>query len=162
MSVYINGVELVTHAALTTGVHGVGSSYLPKFDQEGQKVSKVIWKDSPQTALNDDNRTSTLTFTDLDLSGYTSLYAKFAIVRMDLKADTVGTGNDCDLKIRKNGTTPAHYPRLILDKAGTTAGVSKYMVAIIGLDDGQVIEYAIDVGTNWQVDSDIKVLGYIE
>ncbi len=125
-------------------------------------LSKVVWKDASQTALNDDNRTSSITWTLLDLIARTSPNAKFAIVRMDLQARVVGIGADSDLKIRKHGTSPAYYPRLILDKAGTTPYVFKYMMAIIGLGQGQKIDYAIDVGTNWTIDSDIKVLGYIE
>ncbi|MBA7589427.1 hypothetical protein ES708_31512 [subsurface metagenome] len=125
-------------------------------------LTKIIWKDSSQTAISDLDRTVDLPFTELDITARTSPNAKLAIVRMDFAADVVGTGNECEFEIRKHGTTPAHYPRLTLDKAGTTVGVYHYMMTLIGLDNEQKIDYAIDVGSGWQVDSRIRVLGYLE
>lgn len=124
--------------------------------------SKVIWMDAAETAISDYDRTVDLPFTDLDLTAITSPNAKFAILRMRIKADTVGPGNHSYIAIRKNGTSPVSYPWLRLDKAGTTVGVYNFEVVIVGLDSEQVIEYKIDVGGGWQVDSTIQVLGYIE
>lgn len=125
-------------------------------------LSKVVWKDASSTALTDFDRTEILDWTDLDLTDYTSPDAKFAILGLRMRADTVGT-DDSSLKIRKNGTTPGISPILTMDAAGTTAGVYQRLVIIIGLDSGQVIEYCIAVGPGgWQVDSIIDVLGYIE
>ena len=126
------------------------------------QVSHIIWKDASQTALNDTNRVDNLAFTELDLTSFTSPRAKFAIVRMEMEADVIGGGNDSEIRIKKNGTTPAHYPRFVLDVGGTTAGVDKYTVAIVGLDVNRKIAYAIDVGAGWTVDSAIRVLGYVE
>lgn len=155
--------KIATHAALTIGIHGVGSLHIAGFHSAGEEVSKVIRKDASQMAMSDINRTSgTTQWTDLDLTAYTSAAAKFAIVRLKIKADTVGTGNYCYLAIRKNGTTPVAYPRQTCDLAGTTAGVYHYQVEIIGIDAEQVIEYKISVGANWQIDTAIEVLGYIE
>jgi len=124
--------------------------------------SRVIWKDISRTAVSDLNRTEDLAFTELDLTDDTSPKAKFAILRMRIKADTVGGGNDSYIAIRKNGTTPAAYPSLTLDKAAATVGVYNYQTVIIGLDSERKIQYRINVGTNWQVDTRIEVLGYIE
>jgi len=154
--------DIVAHAALATGIHGVGALNIAGFHSAGQEVSKVIWKDGSETAMSDDNRTEDLIPTDLDMTPYTSANAKFAIVRLEMRADTIGTGNYCELRIRKNGTSPAHVPMLILDKAQVTAAVWHYQVVIIGLDEDGLIEYFINPGTGWQVDSDIRVLGYIE
>ena len=140
----------------------------PTDDQEAatkgyvDTLTKVIWKDSSETAMNDDNRTVTLDWTVLDLTPYTSEKAKFAIVRLDIRAITVGTGNYCYLEIRKSGTVPAHRPRVDLDKAGTTPGVRKYESAIVGLNPERKIQYRIGVLNGWEIDCDIKVLGYIE
>jgi len=156
--------NILAHAVLTTGVHGVGLLHVAGFVDAGQEVSKVIWKDASETALNDDNRTSSIFFqnTELDLTAFTSANAKFAIVRMDFKADVVGSGDDCYFSIRKNGTTPTHYPRVAMHKTSAIVGFRYYEVAIIGLDEDRKIQYQIDVTTGWTVDSDIKVLGYIE
>ena len=140
----------------------------PTDDQEAatklyvDTLSKFIWKDASQTALSDLDRTVSLPFTPLDLLPRTSINAKFAIVRIRVRADTVGAGTDSYVSIRKHGTSPTHYPVLSLDKAGTTAAVYHYLVTIIGLGDGQKIDYLIDVGTGWQLDTRIEVLGYIE
>jgi hypothetical protein len=140
----------------------------PTDDQEASPkgytdtFSKIIWKDSSQTALSDLNRTSSLNYTALDLTPYTSPNAKLAFVSMRIKPDTVGTGQYCSLSLRKKGTTPTAVPALLLDKAGTTQGVYHKATSLIGLDAERKIEYNIIVGTNWQIDTRIYVLGYIE
>ncbi len=126
------------------------------------EVSHVIWKDEPEIAVNDNNRTGLLTATVLDLTNFTSERAKFAIVRLSMKADTIGTDPLCALNIYKNGTTPNLFPRLILEKDHCTVGGRQYVITLIGLDDERKIIYRIDVGANWQIDTDIDVFGYIE
>lgn len=154
--------KIADHAALTTGLHGVGSLHIAGFYSAGEEVSKVIWKDVSQTVLSDSNRTVDLDWTDLDLTGSTSANAKFAILLLRMKANTIGTGSSCQLKVRKNGTTPAYYPEHRIDKEGITAGFYINQEVIVGLDSGQVLEYAIEMGVGWDVNSRIVVLGYIE
>ncbi|MBA7588096.1 hypothetical protein ES708_30144 [subsurface metagenome] len=125
-------------------------------------LTKVIWKDASETAMDDSNRTASLPYTLLCLTPYTSPNAKLAILMLRMRPDTVGSGLYSQLFIRKNDTLPASLPRLILDKAGTSPYVYHYCQVIIGLDSSQFIEYNIWVGTGWQVDSQINVLGYIE
>ncbi len=125
-------------------------------------LSKIIWKDVSQTAMDDNSRTATLSWTVLDLTAYTSEQAKFAIVRLDMKARTVGTGDYCYLEIRKSGTMPTHRPRVDLHKAGTTLFALKCETAIIGLSNDRKVQYRIGVLNGWEIDTDIKVLGYIE
>lgn len=125
-------------------------------------LSKVIWKDTPELALNDTNRTASLSWTVHDLTGWTSATAKFAILQVLFRADTIGTGSYSQVRARKNGTSPTAYPTLELDKDGVTTGVYHYALWIVGLDSEQKIEYSITVGTNWNVDTLIYVLGYIE
>jgi len=125
-------------------------------------LTKVIWKDASANALADMNRTVTLDWTDLDLTAHTSSDAKLAILLLRFRADVLGL-DDCLLRLRKNGTTPAANSFMILDAAGTTTGVFHHEFVIIGLDTSQVIEYSIAVGPGgWQIDTIIDVLGYIE
>ncbi|MBA7553722.1 hypothetical protein ES705_46321 [subsurface metagenome] len=124
--------------------------------------SKIIWKDTSETAMDDLNRTVSLPRTDLVLTPYTSPIAKIAIVLLRMRADTVGTGQYARLYIRKGGTDATAYPIIALDKAGTTVAVYQHQQALIGLNSSQLIWYGIYVGSGWQVDSRISVLGYIE
>ncbi|GAI05556.1 unnamed protein product, partial [marine sediment metagenome] len=123
---------------------------------------KFIWKDWSSTALSIFNQVNTIAWTDLQLDIYTSPAAKAAILLLELHIDIVGTGNYSWLGVRKNGTSPTRRPLLQLDKAGCTAGNNHYEQVIVGLDTEQLIEYYLYVGTNWQLDVRISVLGYIE
>ncbi|MBA7552459.1 hypothetical protein ES705_45020 [subsurface metagenome] len=125
-------------------------------------LTKFVWKDASQTAMTDLNRTESLPFTALDLTVFTSPNAKFAILNLRIRADTVGSGTNSGVWVRKHGTTPANCPRLLLDRLGTVQILYHYAQVIIGLDSAQAIDYLISVGTDWQVDTRIEVLGYIE
>ena len=124
--------------------------------------SKFIWLDAPGTAKTDINRTVTLDWTALDLGYWTSPNAKLVILKLRIRADVVGDGASSFLAVRKHGTTPILYPELLLDKAGTTVAVFHHQSFIMGMDNDQLIDYTISVGTNWQLDSSIGVLGYVE
>lgn len=123
--------------------------------------SQVIWKDASERALTDSNRTTTLNFTDLDLTAYTSAAAKFAIIQLRIHSDAVGASGYSYLTIRKNGTTPAYAPLIMLEY-GMGAGNTYFLLGIVGLDAGQGIEYKIYVDADFQIDSYIDILGYIE
>ncbi len=125
-------------------------------------LSKVIWKDVSQSAMVDLNRTTFLDFTTLDLAPYTSPNAKLAILLLGFKPDTIGTGTMSTFLVRKHGTTPSYPPEIVLPRDGSTVGVYIRTTVLIGLDSAQLIDYYIYPGTNWQVDSHIEVLGYIE
>jgi len=154
--------ELSNHAALTTGVHGLAALHAAGFHSAGQAVSRVIWKDLSQAALEDLNRTETLDWTTLDLTAYTSADAKIAFVRLQIHVDTVGTGARCLLRARQNGTTSVAFPEIRVNKEAVTAGNYFSFTSLVGMDSGQVIEYNIIIDTGWQIDSYIDVLGYIE
>ena len=125
-------------------------------------LSKVVWKTTPSVAMTDPPRTVTLNWTDLDLTAYTSENAKLAILLIRFRATVIGAGAYSELEVRKNGTTATSTPRLRIDGSGITAGTDQYLDVVVGLDSGQVLEYRIDVGEGWTVDSRIVVLGYIE
>ena len=153
---------LFAHKKATTGVHGAGSDYLALSDQEGLVVSKVVWIDAAAGGVGDNNRTVTLDWTALDLSSVTSVKAKLAILQLEMRADTIGAGVASQVGLRKNGTNPSYYPTLKIEAAGIVTGSRIYTLKIVGLDSGQVMQYRIEVGTGWQVDTTISVLGYIE
>lgn len=155
--------KITTHAALTTGVHGVGSDYIAKALASDQAVSKIVWKDASEVALNDDDRTALLDWTDLDLTAYTSANAKFAILLLDIVVDSISAGGSAWLWVRKDGTEPTISPGIrTADTEGDEALAHRVGIAIVGMASGQVIEYKIAVFGTIQVDSTISVLGYIE
>ena len=123
--------------------------------------SKVVWKDVSEAALDDLNRTVSTGWIVLDLSAYTSPNAKLAILRLGLGCDTAGSLVS-EVAVRKNGTTPAHYPIMRVDTKGISVGVWHDVVVPVGLDSEQKIQYRILVGSGWQLDTYIRVLGYIE
>lgn len=153
----------------------VDADYFPFVDSEASPIetkrvlrsnlaSLVVWKDASENAMTDGNRTSTLGYTDLDLTAYTSAIAKLALVRLRIHVDTITPVAYAYLGIRKNGTTPSAIAVEWLASAkGDIAGVN-YSDGfwIIGVDSGQVIEYTITISGTIQVDSYIDVLGYIE
>ncbi|MBA7468426.1 hypothetical protein ES707_03676 [subsurface metagenome] len=151
MTVSINGVEQPTYTdaeALAAAIAG--------------GLSKVIWKDTSVTVMSDNDRTVDLAWTDLDLSAVTSNKAKFAILNLRLKPPIIGSGNYCQLSVRKNGTTASYPPSLFIYKVGLIANFFQEQEVIVGLDDSQELEYEIDVGVDWTLDSRIRLLGYIE
>jgi hypothetical protein len=153
---------ITTHSALTSGAHGAGLYHLALFRAASTLVNKIIWKDASQQALNDANRTVSLNWTDLALTAYTSATATFALVLLRIIINSIsgGWGN---ILIRKNGTTPSEpYITFIGAAMGDQAGAQNQMVALVGLDAGQVIEYKIDLGVTINVTSLINVIGYVE
>ncbi|MBA7563073.1 hypothetical protein ES708_04726 [subsurface metagenome] len=126
------------------------------------EISKVIWKAVPSIAMTDPPRTVTLNWTDLDLTAHTSENAKLAILLIRFRASVIGSTPYSELEIREKGSTTVSTARLRVDAAGITAVTDQYTEVVVGLDSGQVVEYRIDVGTGWTVDSRIAVLGYIE
>ncbi|MBA7578722.1 hypothetical protein ES708_20587 [subsurface metagenome] len=153
---------IAAHAALTTGIHGVGLLHVAGFHAAGQALSKIIWLSTPLKVMEDDGRLETLDWTDLDLNSVTSDNAKLAILLLQFRPLEIGTGSNSYIGVRKNGETPDFYPRRIVYIDGFTGGERSYTEVIVGMDSNQVIEYRIYVGTDWEIDSDIEILGYIE
>lgn len=157
-------LDLAAHAALTTGLHGVGAAHIAAFHSAGQEVSKVIWKDDGSRVLTDANRTATLEWTDLDLTAATSLNANLAILKLLIIIDSIDATGDVSIGVRKNGLTPTYY-QLFRASYANGARNGAYVVAFvyIGLDSGQVIEYRLHLAAGTvQWDTYIDVLGYVE
>ena len=125
--------------------------------------SQVVWKDASQYALQDSDRSTTLEWTDLDLSAFVSSSAKLVYLKLMLHVDSIAADGGAILGVRKNGTTPDDYPASKVDyKAGDRDGIWYRLHAWCGLDANQVLEYSIAITGTIQVDSTISVLGYIE
>ena len=123
----------------------------------------VVWKDTPTRVLTDSNRTTSATWTSIDLTASTSANATAALLKFEIQMDSVSAPGRADLGVRKNGTSPSYHPQLrISDKNGDVAGSIVYGFAICGLDSGQVLQYEIAMSGTIQVDTFIEVLGYIE
>tara|TARA_Y100000310_G_scaffold246017_1_gene251098 strand:- start:1056 stop:1616 length:561 start_codon:yes stop_codon:yes gene_type:complete len=122
----------------------------------------VKWLSSSIGAMTDSGRTSTLTYTDLDLTEHTSTDCTAVLMMLQIRGTVIGSGNTVELVVRKNGTTPSEPVMTCLDKAGATANAHQHQFVICGLDDGQVLEYQIQISTGWTVDSAIHLVGYIE
>ena len=124
-------------------------------------LSKVIWKDASERALTDEDRTELLGWTDLDLTAYTSANALFAIVQLLLIAKISGSAGMSIIQFRKNGTTPTYTPMLIIQYTQPNWTYST-LIAIVGLDSGQVLEYRLSPATDATIHSYLDILGYIE
>lgn len=153
-------VDLATHAALTSAVHGVGAAHIAGFHSAGQEVSKIIWKDVNSKILSKNNQTSDTPYTDLDATAHSSANAKFLILRIYMVIDAYTDGY-LVLTVRKNGTTPT-YPAQILGCNQPEANKVAELTTIVALDNDQVFEYWITITGTAQADFSIVVLGYIE
>ncbi|HUT96834.1 MAG TPA: hypothetical protein VMW60_01805 [Dehalococcoidales bacterium] len=123
------------------------------------------WKPTTSDSLSIPNRTSSVAWTNLDLTSVTSEAAEWVILLLSLVADSVGAGGYALLGVRKDGETPTDYPFIVLSEAlGHTGGVTSTQCAVVpcAMAAGQVIEYQLYITGTIQVDAKIKVLGYIE
>lgn len=143
------------HAATVKANEGIGQS---------QTVGlSLIWKDTPETALALSNQASTVAFTDLDLTAYTSANAKMALLQLKITVDTVGISNtQCYIQVRKNGQSAGLYGGLVITENQAHNGAYFLAQVVVGLDSGQVMEYALGLSASWQIDAQIDVLGYWE
>jgi len=127
----------------------------------GEEGMNIIWKDASERALSDEERTTNLDWTVLDLTAYTSANAKFALLQLNFRAQDAGTAYDSWLQVRKNGTTPDYMPFICINNAEPDWSM-RTLCPILGLDADRRIQYRIDVATGATVDSWIDVLGYVE
>jgi len=130
----------------------------PPRKEEGMNI---IWKDASERALSDENRTTYLDWTGLDLTAYTSANAKFALLQLNFRAQDAGTAYDSWLQVRKNGTTPDYFPEIMITNTDPD-WCYRTLCPILGLDANRKIQYNITVATGATVDSWIDVLGYVE
>lgn len=122
--------------------------------------SQVIWKDISELALNLAGQSSSIDWTDLDLSAYTSANAKLAILRIYITI-TAYTSGYLILTVRKKGTTPTYMQQVQSDNQECSNKIGENHV-ITGLDNAQVLEYKIDISGTATATFRIAVMGYIE
>lgn len=123
---------------------------------------RLIWKDASENALTLLNQTADTDWTDLDLTAYTSVKARFALLNLSVLVDALPTYR-CLLVVRKNGTEPATWPGFNVPRGTLMVGQVYFNGSIIvALDDAQKVEYIFQAHNSGQFDIYIDVLGYIE
>ena len=135
------------------------------FDSGGIDIfaGGITWKATNATSLSAENKTASVTWTDLDLTAVTSANAKLAFIKLVVILDSISGTAGVTLSVRKNGDTPGDTPTLYVDNLhGDIAGSRFDMIQPVGLDSGQVIEYQISISGTIQVDCYLVVMGYIE
>lgn len=155
--------NIATHAALPSVHHVKYTNEEALAAAIAGGLNKIIWLAEPVRVVKDDNRSTILTWTDLDLTESTSENAKYAILLLTIDIESCTPDWDAQVQVRRNGDTPTYYSRLYLSNLdGYVAYGSGYEFCLIGLDSGRVIEYQLTkYGTvTWH--SRIIVLGYIE
>lgn len=126
-----------------------------------QVGSKVIWKDASGQAVFDLFRTTTLDWTELDLTAFVSSDAKFVLLQVQHYVNSISSGGKALEYVRKNGTTPQWAPYLMTDSAkGDAAGADKAAHFILALDDDKKVEYKIEITGTIDLHTFITVLGY--
>lgn len=133
--------------------------------------STVYWNAISHNALNSQHLNDSVAWTALDLTTHTSIKAKFAIIKVTVKANTLcNTTGHVVVGLRQSNNTDMepiymYCTRSALHEGEDTGGsvVNQYIIA---LSDSFEIDYSLDMNTdrvpNWDVDLTIYVLGYIE
>lgn len=124
---------------------------------------RIVMLDTTVRVVTDSDRTVSLDFTDLDLSGYVPANAVIAIIKPLVRLDAYGhESNWCFIDARKNGVAPAHRPELFALWEPSSAYYNTGLW-FVGMDANKVIEYRIYVyGELVQVDTWLDLLGYVE
>ena len=119
-----------------------------------------VWLDSDITVMTISNTTTSLDWTELDLSLYVPEGTEIVKLLLNIKIDVVGTGSHSDLNVRKHGTTPSHFPQIKVD-SNSLADVKYREFVEVGVSDDLKIDYAVAIGVGWQIDARIILLGYV-
>lgn len=154
--------KVAAHGALTTGVHGVGALHVAGFHTAGQAVSKIIWKAALDQAMEDNDRTVTSAWIELDLTAHSSANAKGVWLLLYIRPDVVGAGAQVQLRVRKHGDDPTWFPTIRVNKNVGLVGTWEQLNAFVGCDNEQKIDYAIILAAGWTIDTALFVTGYVE
>lgn len=119
----------------------------------------IVWKDTQPEVLVLPNQSSGIAWTNLDLTAETSASASKAILQVHYKIDSYTDGT-LRLELRKNGTTPALPVRIEIIPNATGSGI--WQVVAVGLDSGEILQYALTLTGTAQVSLSLYLLGYIE
>ena len=121
------------------------------------------WLDTPVQVVAQEDKTSDIAYTDVDLTANTSADAAIAMLQLHLHIDSIDSGW-AYLRVRKNGLTPTYTPFIGWEDYHMSAGgyVENIVGSVLcGLDTGQIFEYNLDITGTIQVDAYINLLGYI-
>lgn len=117
---------------------------------------------SPSQEVADTNRTSSLSYTNLDLTSATAADAHWVYLQIYMFCDSISSAASAVCRVRKDGDTPTYTPYAKMEEdAGMTANGEVNKEVWCEMTTGQVIEYSIDISGTIQVDTYIRVLGYI-
>ena len=153
----------IKHATTGAGTKLTNTVWEEAHTWDSDEAALLKWKDSSESVLTLANATSDVNWTDIDLTSTTSSNAKAAYLLLILSANSKGAaGTAAKLELRKNGTTPTEVPTHVIYSDGIATGVIYTEMAIIGTDTAQVIEYSLTLGSGWNVNVEIHVLGYWE
>ena len=160
-------------SAVTTSKVLDGAITLPKIDNTTiPSIGRVLWVTGADTALvNVTGQVAAIAFTTVDATSSTSAATRALIVRVHLTvtAVTAGVARFLDVKLRRNGDTDT--TRKIALRVGSNLAALDdgalnifTMTDIVGVDSGQVFEYATTIsgGGAWTYDLQIYLLGYVE
>lgn len=160
------GAGVKHSTAVSDGTPGEPADWNAEHDYDASLTTdafKFVWKDTPNQVLTLANQTSgSGSYQPLDLTSTTSANAKTAYLKLSLIVDTVGAGTTCGIKVRKYGTVPVSVPEVTVNKDEGSVGGLYVGCVLVGMDSAQRIEYFLEVGSGWQVDASIDVLGYLE
>jgi len=147
----------------------IDAALLPYYTktQIDAQIEHFNWLAESTRILTDSNRTSTLAWTDLDVTAQTSAstFAVALLLQINVDSEEPGQADSFQLEVRKNGDTPTYYPRLRVGEwlSDSEAPRRFYAFVIVGVDADEKLEYQLSVGDfsgNAQADFYIDILGY--
>jgi len=145
------------------GISAIGWGNIYSYDAVSKTQTTGLsfkWKDASEEALVLTDATSSVAFTDVDLTALTSASAKMAYLTVRMTIDTAA--KDYAVGFRKNGTTPTMYPKMsVYGEEAHAADIFQTQMTV-GLDSGQIAEYILAVEGGGQCDLLVHVLGYWE
>lgn len=122
--------------------------------------NKVLWKSVKHRVLALTEQDADIDWTEIDLTVATSSNATMALLRMILMPRVIGTGTWILYSVRKKNDTGSGATRYTQNECHAFVTMEEQIW--IGLDSAQVIEYALDLTTDWEVDIWIDVYAYVE
>lgn len=123
---------------------------------------RFVFLSSPSEVVDDTGRTSSLSYTNLDLTSATAADAHWVYLQIYIYVNSISTAARATVHVRKDGETPTYTP---LVSAGEYSGLAAdgWVMGQVWCEmtTGQVIEYDISISGTINVDTSIRVLGYI-
>lgn len=122
--------------------------------------NKSTWLSTTTRLVTQANITSSVSWTDVDVTAYTTSTTKFVYLLLVIRTDSI-SGGIAYLRVRKNGDTPSATP-YVVSPTQTGATGTKTETLTLAVDEDEIFEYEVDITATIQVDVYIDLLGYIE